>query len=222
MFHRSQAANIVELSGLAEEAGPANEPPRLIRPSRRRGRPGSSPEKPRASTQAIPRVHLAEIDTPPGSPPTARAWISAMRNPDRFPVYTRAAAGTSPVVACPPAATPRGHVHQWINAFQPNNRARLCKLVQRPRPSQAGQVRSASHSVVTTSDLDPASDPGRRASLHWCPRKRRTISAGVHYSPRCSTPTKRGDTETARGRVGPSRNGVTAPSGRHQAPPVTP
>ena len=81
MFHRSLTANIVEPSGPAEEAGQAGRPPRLIRPIRRCGRPGSSPEKPRASTEAIPRAHWAEIDTPFGSRPTARARISAMMKP---------------------------------------------------------------------------------------------------------------------------------------------
>ena len=58
MFHRSLTANIVELTGPAEEAGEAGRPPRLIRPIRRCGWPGSSPEKPRASTEAIARRSL--------------------------------------------------------------------------------------------------------------------------------------------------------------------
>ena len=53
MFHRSLTAKIVEPNGLAEAAGQAGRQPRLIRPIRRCGRPGSSPEKPRASTEAI-------------------------------------------------------------------------------------------------------------------------------------------------------------------------
>ena len=53
MFHRSLTAKIVEPNGLAEAAGQAGRQPRLIRPIRRCGWPGSSPEKPRASTEAI-------------------------------------------------------------------------------------------------------------------------------------------------------------------------
>ena len=143
---------------------------------------------------------------PPGPRPTARAKISPVRHSNPDPDYLRAAAGTSPVVACPPAATPRGHVHQWINALKPNNRARLCKLVQRPRPFQAGHACSASRSPVPKSDLDPASDPRRRASLHGCPGKRRAISVGVHYSPRFS---KRAGESDAAGMAS------QAPSGRH-------
>ena len=103
--------------------------------------------------------------------PTTRARISPVRhlNPDR--VYLRAAVCTSPVVACPPAATHRGQVHQWINAFQPNNSPTFSKLFQRPRPFQAGPARSASRSVVTIFDLDPASDPGRRAIIGNVPPK---------------------------------------------------
>ena len=139
--------------------------------------------------------HHAERDGYVGLRPTARARISPVRRSNPDPVYVRASAGTSPVVACPPpvvseveppAATPRGHVHQWINAFQPINRATLCKLVQRPRPFPAGQARSASRFPVTRSVLDTASDSGPRASLHRCPGKRPPISADVHFSPRCS------------------------------------
>ena len=119
-----------------------------------------------------------------------------MRHSNPDPVYLRAAAGTSPVVAGPPAATHRGHVHQSTNALKPCISPIFSKFFQRPKPSQAGQARSASRSVVTISDLDPASEPGRRAVLEGCSGKRRAISVGVHYSPRCSTPTKRGDTET--------------------------
>ena len=119
-----------------------------------------------------------------GLRPTARARISTVSrsNPDR--VYLRAAAGTSPVVAVA-AATHRGRVHQWINALQLHNLPTFSKLFQRPRPSQPGQARPASRSVVTVSELDPASDAGRRAKLEECPGERRAISVGVHYhSPR--------------------------------------
>ena len=118
---------------------------------------------------------------PCGLPPTARARISPVRHSNPDPVYLRAAAGTSPVVAFPPpvvseveplAATPRGAMAtQWINALQRTNPPTFSKLFQSPRPSQAGQARSASRSAVTISDLDPASDPGRRASLEGHPPK---------------------------------------------------
>ena len=150
--------------------------------------------------------------------------ISTARYSEPDPVYLRAAAGTSTVVACPPAATPRGHVHQWINAVQPNNSPTFSKLFQRPTPSQAGQARSASRSAVPKSDLDPASDPGRRALLHGCPGKRRAISVGVHYSSRAPRPTKRGGTETcfagesdAAGMAPQAPS--AAPSGRHNSNP---
>ena len=94
------------------------------------------------------------------------------------------------------AAPPRGQVHQWINAFQPNNRARLCKLVQRPRPSQAGHACSASRSFVTISDLDPASDPGQRALLHRCPGNAERFPSAFTIPPAAPRPRKRGDTET--------------------------
>ena len=173
----------------------------------------------------------------------ARARISTVRHSDPAPVYLRAAAGTSPVVAAgkPPAATPprlssavrppsvrlprvstdfpppvvseveppsacgeRSRtalrpppvvseveppffaVHQWINAFQPNNSPTFSKLFQRPRPWQAGQARSASRSVVTISDLDPASDPGRRASLEGYPPKTPSDFRRCSLFPRCS------------------------------------
>ena len=118
-----------------------------------------------------PRVHgLSSALTPPPS---------ALRPP---PFFTRLHDFPPPSALRPP---PFFAVHQWINALKPNNRARLCKLVQRPRPFQAGHACSASRSPVPKSDLDPASDPGRGGSLHGCPGKRRAISVGVHYhSPR--------------------------------------
>ena len=164
---------------------------------------------------------------PFGLRPRAPARIFAVRRSNPDPVYLRAAAGRSPVVAGlspahrvsmtffrPPSDFARLHdfpppsalrpppffaVHQWINAFYLHNLPTFSKFFQRPRPSQPGQARSASRSAVTVSDLDPASDAGRRAWLEGCPGKSRAISVGVHYSSRCSTSQERGDTETAPG-----------------------
>ena len=117
-----------------------------------------------------PRVHgLSSALTPPPS---------ALRPP---PFFTRLRLSSASALRPPPFFA----VHQSINAFQPNNRPRLSKLFQRPRPSQAGHACSASRSAVPKSDLNPASDPCRRATLEGYPGKRRAISVGVHYhSPR--------------------------------------
>ena len=132
-----------------------------------------------------------------------------MRNSEPDPVYLRGAREISPGLVGLPPRTPRIHdflppsacgersrtalrpppffaVHQWTSALERPNPPRFSKLFQRPRPSQAGQARSASRSAVTISDLSPASGAGRRAELEGCPGKRRAISVSVHYSPRCS------------------------------------
>ena len=154
-----------------------------------------------------------------GLRPTSRARTPPLRNSNPAPVYLRAAAGASPIVACPPALH-AGAIYTNGQALEkPCNSATFCKLVQRPRPWQAGQARSASRSVVTISDLDLASDPGRRASLHTCPGKRRAISVGVHYSPRLHVPGR----EVKRKRASPASQTEKewchrrrqAPSARH-------
>ena len=109
-----------------------------------------------------------------------------MRNSDPIAVYLRAAAGTSPVGAGPPAATYRGQVHQLINPFLPGYSATFCQLLPRSRPFQAGQGHSASRSVITISDLDRRLIRAEERSWHTCPGKRPPISADVQYSPRCS------------------------------------
>ena len=152
-------------------------------------------EATRSALESVPtpeRGNKPAADRHPfGLRPTARARISTVRHSNPDPVYPRAAREISPGLVGPPPAhresidflppsalrpPPFFAVHQWINVLHRPNPPTFSKLFQRPRPSQAGQARSASRSAVTISDLDPASDPGRRASLEGYPGKRRTIS----------------------------------------------
>ena len=65
----------------------------------------------------------------------------------------------------------RGHVHWWTDAGKARNRLTLSHLFSREKRLPAWQTRSASHSLVTISNPDPAFSASQKASWCACPGK---------------------------------------------------
>ena len=130
-------------------------------------------------------------------PTSLRATTSPLSNSNPAPVYVRAAAGTSPVVACPPAATHRGQVHQLINPFLPGYSCNILPVIanaQDPlRPAKyAPHLVPPSPNPIWTPRLIRAEEHRCTGALENAERfpSAFTIPQGA---PR---PRKRGDTET--------------------------